>query len=261
MSTHEEDILRAQIRQQLHGVDILRPVKIGAGIIGVVLVVGGLLGAGYLVAKHTLSPAIVVDQGPAISEPQAALSLLDETQMKHIPDAGKMVDEAEPAPEPEPVLAENRVIDYRGMFGAYEGETDRVYLCPTGHPTAGVGHSFQVGSRIPEWMIEPLFHHDLLIAMEDADYAVSKYDLHLDQVRYAAVVNIAYMTGRGRLMEFKTMLTALKNKRWKDAAVAWEKTRAAATAGDLRRKGISKMISDGKTEFWKPVGWTNDDEA
>ncbi len=245
---NDEDILKAQIRQQLRVADVSGVVKKVGLIIGILMVAAGLLFTGYWMAKKALGRPIE-EKPPAMSSQQGPVPLVGNS-----PKPKAIAETEEDVAVEEPVLAENRIIDYRSMFGVYEGETNKVYMCPTGHPTVGIGHSLQIGSRIPEWMVEPLFLYDLHIAMEDADYAVSKYDLHIDQVRYAALVNIAYMAGRGGLMRYKNLLGALQKGHYKTAALEWQKSKPATTAGDLRRMDLTVMLRDGKTDYWKAVG-------
>lgn len=143
-------------------------------------------------------------------------------------------------------------VDIEAMIKKHEGFSDTVYLCPANSPVVGYGSSVKVGAKLPQHILDLMFEYGIKNAQDDADSAIEEFDIgDIHPVRYAAIVDIAYMVGRGSLFEFKTMMFALRDGRYKDAATAWMKTKCSKTAGQKRAIEIAKMLETGRSSFEK----------
>jgi len=111
----------------------------------------------------------------------------------------------------------------RKMLSRHEGNTTAVYRCPTGHLTVGIGHKL-VGNELTgafvgmPWTVgevERLYQEDLA----DAKGCIALLGVEsLDDVRRAALVDMAFNLGCRGLREFRNTLEAIRSKQWERAA-------------------------------------------
>ena len=90
---------------------------------------------------------------------------------------------------------------------AHEGLRLAAYLCPSGVPTIGYGHTHGVkmGDRITEEQAEKFLIDDLAVAETE----VNRYGLHLTQNQFDALVSFVYNVG-ARNFRSSTLLKRLK---------------------------------------------------
>ena len=99
------------------------------------------------------------------------------------------------------------------LIRKHEGLSLKVYYDTEGIPTVGYGHALQIGSRIPISVAERLFWQDYKTALEDYD----KLNLDLSEIRKGVLVNMLFNMGLPRLLGFKKMLAALREKDYRKA--------------------------------------------
>ena len=108
-----------------------------------------------------------------------------------------------------------------------EGIVHEIYLCPTGHPTFGVGHLIteddpehwmDVGTPVSDERVQQAFNSDINIAMGEctALYGDNWFDLP-GEVK-SILINMMFNLGRTRLGKFKKMNAAIKSGDWEEAA-------------------------------------------
>jgi len=122
-----------------------------------------------------------------------------------------------------------------------EGVRSKAYLDTTGHWTCGVGRNI---SDVP-------FSDDEILLMLNNDIARAQAGLRghdwfdrLDEVRQAAVTNMAFNLGVAGLLHFPTMLHCLSVQDWKGAAAAALDSAWAKQVG-LRANRIADQIETG----------------
>lgn len=142
----------------------------------------------------------------------------------------------------------NKDFDIEAMIIHHEGRKDEVYTGPAGERLAGVGHLLDVGVPICDNVIQYWLQKDIAQAEEDVNKIISIYNMDLDPIRYAALVDMAYQLGFSKLSQLKTMLCALRDKRWNDAEIAFSKTTMAQKFKQLRINTLRKMLKYGTIE-------------
>ena len=96
----------------------------------------------------------------------------------------------------------------------FEGLVLEVYLDTEQVPTAGYGHAFHVGSKIPLTVANGLFRQDFIGAIED--YALLNLDL--DGVRRAVITDMLFNLGLNRFLGFKKLMVAVRIEDWETAS-------------------------------------------
>ncbi len=131
------------------------------------------------------------------------------------------------------------------MVKSHEGYRDRVYFDSIGIPTGGYGHAFLPGSPLPPIVCDILFEHDFNSAVKDYEIIVNRYQLDLDPVRRAVIIDMLFNMGLSRLQGFKKMLAALSIGDWDRAADEMLDSKWAMQVGnrstylaEMMRKGV-----------------------
>ena len=104
----------------------------------------------------------------------------------------------------------------KGQVLANEGLRLKMYRCPAGHNTIGVGHNLDA-KPISRRAAMVIFEDDLNDAIEDVARALPWTD-RLAGPRWAVFVDMAMNMGLGELMRFKKMLAAAMRGDWPVAA-------------------------------------------
>jgi lysozyme len=123
-----------------------------------------------------------------------------------------------------------------------EGLRLKPYSDTEGKLTIGIGRNLtDVGISVDE--AHALLSNDVL-RVQKALEAFTWYTL-LDDVRKAALVNMAFNIGVERMFEFTHMLTALRLGNWGDAADEMLDSKWASQVGD-RAKRLAQQIRTGE---------------
>ena len=93
------------------------------------------------------------------------------------------------------------------LIKAHEGLRLAAYICPSGVPTIGYGHTYNVkmGDRITEEQAEKFLIDDLAVAERE----VNRYGLNLTQNQFDALVSFVFNVGVGNFRS-STLLKRLK---------------------------------------------------
>ena len=131
------------------------------------------------------------------------------------------------------------------MLKAHEGVETHCYVDSRGLATIGVGRCIDKGSLgLSESEIEFLLSNDIdrVIRSLGAEY---QWFSGLDEVRQAAMIDLAFNLGATRLRGFKKALEAMENEQYEDAAYHFLDSRWATQVGS-RAKEVTAMIHTGK---------------
>ena len=90
--------------------------------------------------------------------------------------------------------------DAADLIKEHEGLDLEVYIDTEGIPTAGYGHAFIPGSKIPLAAANQLFRQDFITALEDYELL----NLDLDGVRRAVILNMLFNLGLNRFLGFNS---------------------------------------------------------
>ncbi|NQU44513.1 glycoside hydrolase family protein [bacterium] len=140
----------------------------------------------------------------------------------------------------------------RALIAEHEGFRADPYQDSEGNWTVGYGHL--IGREQPSEAESALFTADTLENIFDADIRQAKLDVAaifpnagFSYARYAALVDMAFQLGRGRLRGFRRMIDAIGRNNWRTAAEEaldsdW------ARAYERRAQEISRMLETGLWE-------------
>lgn len=131
-----------------------------------------------------------------------------------------------------------------------EGEVDHVYKDSLGYWTIGVGHLVDAvkGGSLPKEIVDALFNWDRAHKETELRAAIPWYD-GLDDVRKAALLDMAFNLGTAGLLGFRQTLAAIRAGDYVTASTLMLQSRWA-TQLPVRANRISQMI---KTGQWPQV--------
>ena len=115
---------------------------------------------------------------------------------------------------------------------AHEGYRDTVYSDSLGFATIGYGHlvlptdNFVEGTTYPKEMLEEVFDNDFKIAHDSANELLA--DIEHNHIVKGVIIEMCFQLGKPRVMKFKKMWAALRNKDFAEASnqmidSAWHK--------------------------------------
>ena len=136
--------------------------------------------------------------------------------------------------------------DVKQRIKEHEGFRDTVYSDSLGFATIGYGHlvlptdNFVEGVTYPKEQLEVLFDKDFQIALNSANELVDGLDLN--HIAKGVIIEMCFQLGKPRVMKFKKMWAALRNKDFDEAAnqmidSAWHKqttSRCESLAATMR---------------------------
>jgi lysozyme len=104
------------------------------------------------------------------------------------------------------------------MIQGHEGYEDHVYLDTEDKATCGWGHLLAVGTKVPEAAALAFFDQDFRVASADYLSLMREYNLNLNGVRRAILIDMLFNMGLTRVRRFVLMIKALQNEDWEWAA-------------------------------------------
>lgn len=105
--------------------------------------------------------------------------------------------------------------DVRDLIEHREGNVLKVYRCPNGYLTCGIGHKLTAGTPITPTISREFFWIDTKKALENYE----KLRLRsLDLVRKAVILDMLFQMGLGGVWGFVNMLAAIRAGDWEAAA-------------------------------------------
>ena len=126
-----------------------------------------------------------------------------------------------------------------------EGYRDNMYRDHLGFATIGYGHlvlptdKFKEGIKYSHKELEKVFEYDFQIAYQDAVDLCKDLDVSYECVEI--IIHMCFQLGKPKVMKFKKMFEALKNKRYDMAKLEmldslWAKKHTPARAERLANK-------------------------
>jgi lysozyme len=100
---------------------------------------------------------------------------------------------------------------------AKEGWRKKVYRCPAGKWTIGVGRNLN-DRGLSDIEIEMLLNHDVDIAVDDAESIFGLQFKTWAPARQAAILDMLFNLGKTRFEDFGNMISAIRRLNWNDAA-------------------------------------------
>jgi lysozyme len=125
-----------------------------------------------------------------------------------------------------------------------EGVRYKPYTCSVGRITIGIGHNLE-DAGLPPHIVDALYEWDVAQVRKELGERAPWW-VALDAVRQRALINMAFNLGVPRLILFKNMLSALKNKDYDKAAEHALDSKWAQQVGS-RAHRIAHMIRTGQT--------------
>lgn len=142
----------------------------------------------------------------------------------------------------------------------HEGLRLEAYLCPAGKLTIGVGHNLEanplpglgVGAVITEARAAEILADDLRDVIEELRRRIPWVE-KLDEVRQAALVDMAFNLGAAGLMKFRGFLRDLQEGGFAGDSVEMFRSRWAYQVGDgpgKRRDRVDRLAEMIETGRW-----------
>ena len=134
------------------------------------------------------------------------------------------------------------------MIRLHEGYVPSVYLDTVKVPTAGYGHAFHLGSKIPHKVAELLFEQDFDGVKKDYDIITANHGgLVLDPVRRAVLMDMLFNMGLLRVSQFKKMFRALRRGDYETASEEMLDSKWANQVG-IRAVELAEMMKTGESD-------------
>ena len=109
---------------------------------------------------------------------------------------------------------------------ADEGRVNRIYICPAGHPTFGVGHmvrrddpeaELKVGAPVSDGRVDEAFDQDVADCLADCAKLYKGFDGLPEEVQ-RILANMMFNLGLPRLSRFAKLRAAVHDSDWAEAA-------------------------------------------
>ena len=131
----------------------------------------------------------------------------------------------------------------KDMLIRHEGERLKVYMCPAGKPTIGVGRNLE-DRGISHVESDFLLDNDIEAFTANLTKRLFWFK-DLDSVRQAVLVDMAFNMGVAGLMAFKKTLKAIENGKWTEASRQMLDSRWATQVGS-RATELAEMMRTGR---------------
>lgn len=127
----------------------------------------------------------------------------------------------------------------------HEGVKEKVYFCPAGYETIGVGRNIsESGLGLSEEEIDYLLENDIARCEMELERSFDWYD-DLDDVRKQAIINLCFNIGITSLRKFKNANQAMAEKSFSSASLHYMDSKWAKQVGK-RAYEICYMIKTGE---------------
>ena len=134
------------------------------------------------------------------------------------------------------------------MLKRHEGVRNKVYMCPAGYETIGVGRNIsESGLGLSNDEVEYLLKNDILRCRNEL---LGEYDWfeNLDSVRQEAMIDLSFNLGQTKLRTFVKALGHMANGNYEEAGREFYNSRWAEQVGD-RSLEVCQMISSGEYQL------------
>lgn len=114
------------------------------------------------------------------------------------------------------------IYDYMNFTAQFEGKKRRVYTCPAGYATIGIGHKIKrgenyLGLTLSDAQIEEIFKRDMIEAYVAAKTSVRDFDSLPHEVKLI-ICDMAYNLGKAGFRKFQKAIAACDARDWKTMA-------------------------------------------
>lgn len=139
-----------------------------------------------------------------------------------------------------------RLNSAQALIAYDEGEVDHAYKDSLGYLTIGVGHLIDAakGGSLPKEIVDALFEWDRTHKEAELTAALYYY-VHLDEVRKAVLLDMAFNLGTAGLLAFKQTLASIQAGNYVAASVSMLQSRWA-TQLPVRANRLSQMMATGQ---------------
>ena len=134
------------------------------------------------------------------------------------------------------------------MLKRHEGVRNKVYMCPAGYETIGVGRNIsESGLGLSEDEVEYLLKNDILRCRNEL---LGEYDWfeNLDSVRQEAMIDLSFNLGQTKLRTFVKALGHMADGNYEEAGREFYNSRWAEQVGD-RSLEVCQMIGSGEYQL------------
>ena len=131
------------------------------------------------------------------------------------------------------------------MLKRHEGVRNKVYMCPAGYETIGVGRNIsESGLGLSNDEVEYLLKNDILRCRNEL---LGEYDWfeNLDSVRQEAMIDLSFNLGQTKLRTFVKALGHMADGNYEEAGREFYNSRWAEQVGD-RSLEVCQMIGSGE---------------
>ena len=136
--------------------------------------------------------------------------------------------------------------DFENQLIRHEGFKTKMYKCPAGYWTIGVGHNLEV-NPISESAVIQILRDDIAIISADLERAFPVVK-KLNKARYYVLLNMAFNLGITRLSGFVKMWQAVELGYWHIAAKEMLDSKWAVQVGK-RATDLSRMMLTGEYHY------------
>ena len=139
-------------------------------------------------------------------------------------------------------------VSMREMIIRHEGYRDEVYLCPTGHPTIGVGHkltekdTFKKGVKYPKETLMKILGTDIANAEFYSRLLVGNWNL--PEPAREVITMMIFQIGNHGITKFKKFLKALEEKDYATAKLEMLDSKWARSDSPHRAKELADIIGN-----------------
>ena len=138
--------------------------------------------------------------------------------------------------------------DMRDMIIRHEGYRNEVYLCPTGHPTIGVGHkltekdNFKKGVKYPKEQLMAILDTDIANAEFYSRLLVGNWNL--PEPAREVITMVIFQIGNHGITKFKKFIKALEEKDYATAKLEMLDSKWARSDSPHRAKELADIIGN-----------------
>lgn len=131
----------------------------------------------------------------------------------------------------------------RADLERHEGRRHRLYRCPAGRLTCGIGFNIQ-DNPLPDYIIDMLLDYSIELAIDDLKtiFGADKYEKFPDNVK-RALTNMSFQLGYERLSQFKNTIGLIRNGEYKRAAKEMLDSKWAREDSPSRAQEVSKWLA------------------
>lgn len=125
----------------------------------------------------------------------------------------------------------------------HEGRKNKLYRCPAGRLTCGIGFNIQ-DNPLPDYIIDMLLDYSIEVAIDDLKtiFGIEKYEAFPDHVK-RALTNMSFQLGYDNLSEFKNTIKLIKQGDYKRAAKEMLDSKWAREDSPKRALEVSKWLA------------------